>query len=113
MSTPTNVPWEISVEDVQRLLQEGKIKLIDCREPNEFAIAKIDGATLLPMSELRERVGELEPLRDEHVVIHCHHGGRSLQVARALRSHGFSNVQSMAGGIDLWSQVIDPEVGRY
>jgi rhodanese-related sulfurtransferase len=113
MSDAASLPWEISVEQVQQLLKSGKITLIDCREPDEYAIAKIEGAKLVPMSELRERVGELEPLRDQHLVIHCHHGGRSLQVARALRSYGFAGVQSMAGGIDLWSQTIDPEVPRY
>ena len=71
------------------------------------------GVTLLPMSELANRVAELEPHRDGEIVVHCHHGGRSLRVAMWLRNQGFARVSSLAGGIDLWSQQIDPGVPRY
>lgn len=87
--------------------------LIDCREPDEYAIAKIPGAVLIPMSEFANRIGELESQRDQHIVVHCHHGGRSMRVTQALRSRGFLQTQSMAGGIDAWSQAIDPSVPRY
>ena len=60
-----------------------------------------------------ERVGEIEMHRDRLIVIHCHHGGRSLRVARWLRENGFQHAQSMAGGIDEWSQEIDSSVPRY
>ncbi len=86
---------------------------LDCREPDEYETAAIPGATLLPMSELRERLEELEPHRDRRIVVHCHHGGRSLQVAQFLRRNGFEQAQSMAGGIDQWSQQIDPSIPRY
>jgi len=86
---------------------------VDCREADEYAVAKIEGAKLLPMSELAERIGELEPHRDRRIVIHCHHGGRSLRVANWLRGQGFSKAQSMAGGIDAWATEIDPTVPRY
>ncbi|HEV2969118.1 MAG TPA: rhodanese-like domain-containing protein [Pirellulales bacterium] len=87
--------------------------LLDCREPDEFAIAKIEGAQLLPMSELAARVDELAPYRDRRIVVHCHHGGRSLRVANWLRGQGFDQAQSMAGGIDAWATEIDPTVPRY
>jgi adenylyltransferase/sulfurtransferase len=65
------------------------------------------------MSELAARLDELESLRDSDLVIHCHHGGRSLRVTHWLREQGFAKAQSMAGGIDRWSRVIDPSVPRY
>ena len=86
---------------------------IDCREPNEYEIAKIEGAQLIPMSELPDRVGELEPHRNSEVIIHCHHGGRSLNVANWLKQQGFENPLSMAGGIDVWAQEIDTSLNRY
>ena len=109
-----SLPIEIDVVSVSTLLSDGeKFFLLDCREPDEHATASIPGATLVPMSQLRERIGELEPHRDSRVVVHCHHGGRSLQVADFLRRAGFEKTQSMAGGIDQWSQQIDPAVPRY
>lgn len=112
MSTET--PLEVTVQQVQQLRDAGaRFLLIDCREEDEYQIARIDGATLLPMSQLAGRVDELAPHRQEQIVVHCHHGGRSLRVARWLRGQGFSHAQSMAGGIDQWSSEIDPAVPRY
>ncbi len=65
------------------------------------------------MSEITTRLDELADARDAQLVVHCHHGGRSLKVARWLRENGFAQAQSMAGGIDQWSQEIDPSVPRY
>jgi rhodanese-related sulfurtransferase len=112
MSTET--PLEVTVQQVQQLRDAGaRFLLIDCREEDEYQIARIDGATLLPMSQLAGRIDELAPHRQEQIVVHCHHGGRSLRVARWLRGQGFSHAQSMAGGIDQWSSEIDPAVPRY
>ncbi len=87
--------------------------LLDVREQIEYATAKIDGSLLIPMSELGNRISELEEHRDRLIIVHCHHGGRSMQVTQALRSHGFAKVQNMAGGIDQWSEQIDQRVPRY
>ena len=87
--------------------------LLDCREPDEYAMVNIAGAKLLPMGELAARVEELTPYRDRRIVIHCHHGGRSLRVANWLRGQGFEQAQSMAGGIDEWAVEIDPSLARY
>jgi rhodanese-related sulfurtransferase len=65
------------------------------------------------MSEMAERVGELEEHRESEIIIHCHHGGRSLRVANWLRQQGFFTAQSMAGGIDVWSVEIEPGMLRY
>ncbi|WP_437185550.1 rhodanese-like domain-containing protein [Planctomicrobium sp. SH668] len=110
----TPLPLELDCESVQQLQESGeKFIFIDCREQNEFDIAKIPGATLLPMSELQDRVGELDGSQTERIVVHCHHGGRSLRVANWLRNQGFSNAQSMAGGIDAWALRLDPNIARY
>ena len=86
---------------------------LNVREPDEYATACIEGTTLLPMSQLAERVAELEPHKRGEIVIHCHHGGRSLRVVNWLRQQGFDHAINMAGGIDQWSQVIDARVPRY
>ena len=107
-------PLEISCQEVRAWQQAGgDTLLIDCREPDEYAIAAIDGALLLPMGEIPDRLSELEAYRERPIAVHCHHGGRSLRVARWLREQGFSQAQSMAGGIDQWSQEIDAGVPRY
>ena len=74
--------------------------LLDCREPDEHALVRIAGAELLPLGSLAERVGQLEPHRQRRIVVYCHHGGRSLRAARWLQSNGFSQAQSLAGGIE-------------
>ncbi len=108
------LPLEVTCQDVVAKQAAGdRFLFLDCREPDEYATAKIAGTTLLPMSVLAERVGELEPHKESLVVVHCHHGGRSLRVARWLRGQGFPQAVSMAGGIDHWSQTIDPSIPRY
>ena len=107
-------PLEIDCQSVKTKLDNGDgFHFIDCREQNEYDFVKIEQANLIPMSSMQERVSELEPLKNEEVVIHCHHGGRSLQVAMWLHQQGFTNVKSMAGGIDVWAIEIDPTLPRY
>ncbi|WP_372721617.1 rhodanese-like domain-containing protein [Novipirellula sp.] len=114
MSQSSELPIQIDVQTVSEMLKQGDdFLLLDVREPNEYAVAKITGSTLLPLSEIGARVHELEEHKDRRIVVHCHHGGRSLQVTEALRSRGFNQVQNMDGGIDVWSQQIDPSVNRY
>jgi rhodanese-related sulfurtransferase len=109
-----NIPLEIDCAAVKNKLgKDANFFLVDCREPDEYATAHIEGAMLLPMSELGERLHELSPHQTKQLVIHCHHGGRSLRVAKWLRENGYPTAQSMAGGIDDWSQNIDTSVPRY
>ena len=114
MTDPTPLPIEIDVTTVSNMQKEGNdFLLLDCRQPEEYETARIEGSKLLPMGELKERVDELESYRDQLIVVHCHHGGRSLQVTQALRNYGFKKVQNMTGGIDTWSIEIDDSVPRY
>ncbi len=114
MSEQAEIPIEIDVATVNEMQQkEEAFLLLDVREQNEYDIAKIEGSVLLPMSELRLRLEELEPHQDSRIVVHCHHGGRSMQVTQALRERGYANAQNMAGGIDAWSLQVDSGVARY
>jgi rhodanese-related sulfurtransferase len=107
-------PLEIDVETLRDKLAAGDdFLLVDCREPQEYELVRLDPAVLVPMSELRDRLGELEPHREQEIVVHCHHGGRSLRVAMWLRQQGFSKASSLAGGIDAWAERIDPSLPRY
>ena len=104
--------YEIKPEDLrQKIEAKETFVLLDVRRPDEVAIAVLPDATHIPIEEIEERVGELDA--DAETVVYCHHGVRSLSVTVYLRNRGFRNVTSLAGGIDLWSQRIDPSVPRY
>jgi rhodanese-related sulfurtransferase len=104
--------YEIKVQEAAALLKSGEAKLIDVREPWEYATASIEGSLLMPMGEVPARAHqELDP--DDRLLILCHHGARSLSVTTWLRQQGFEAAQSVAGGIDAWSYEVDPRVSRY
>src|SRR5690606_26319357 len=101
MSQSAPNAWEIDCRSVNAKRKNGEsFLLLDCREADEYATAHIDGAVHLPMSQIGSRLNELDAYKNGEVVVHCHHGGRSLRVAHWLAEQGFANVKSMAGGID-------------
>jgi len=103
---------EIAPKEVKERLDRGeKLLLVDVREPQEYAICRIEGATLVPMGMIPANLQKLDV--DEDVICYCHHGMRSLDVANWLRSKGVNGAKSMTGGIDRWSIEIDPSVPRY
>ena len=108
-------PLEVNPQDVKRRLDAGeKLHLIDVREPHEFAQAKIEGSVLIPMRSVPGELQDLETRSDQGaLIVYCHHGVRSLNVVHWLREQGIETCQSMAGGIDAWSLVVDPSVPRY
>jgi rhodanese-related sulfurtransferase len=115
---PFKPEWEVTPRETKKSLADPAAApiLLDCRKPEEWQTTHIDGAVLIPMAEIEKRAEELETddgARDGPIIVHCHHGVRSMRVTAALRAMGFSNVRSMAGGIDLWSIDIDPCVRRY
>ena len=102
----------ISVHDLKRKRDAREaIQLIDVREPFEFEIARIDGAKLIPLGQLTNRLHELK--RNGQTVVHCHTGMRSAQAVQMLRQTGFTNVYNLEGGIDAWANEIDPAVQKY
>jgi len=107
-------PLEIDCAAVKAKLDaDDPFLLLDCREQGEYDTVHIASAVLVPMSEIQERVGELEPHQHKEIVVYCHHGARSLQVTIWLKQNGFGNVHSMSGGIDEWAQSIEPGMPRY
>ncbi len=110
----TDLPIEIDVKSVKSMLDSGdNFLLLDCRQPQEHQTAKIDGAMLIPMGEIPDRLSEIESFKTTKIVVHCHLGGRSLRVTEWLRSNGFEQTQNMTGGITAWSQDVDPSVPQY
>jgi rhodanese-related sulfurtransferase len=108
------LPIEIDVVSVKKLRdQQESFVFLDCREPGEVATAKIDGTLHIPMREIPARIAELQPHQQGRIIVHCHHGGRSLRVTQFLRQQGFEQTQNMSGGIDAWSLEIDRAIPRY
>jgi rhodanese-related sulfurtransferase len=85
--------------------------LLDVREDEERATAKIEPSVHIPMQQVPGRTQELP--KDRTVVVYCHHGGRSEMVAGFLAGQGFDRVVNLEGGIDAWSRKVDPSVPRY
>jgi rhodanese-related sulfurtransferase len=109
------VPLEVSVEEARALLdaRPADTLLIDVREPFEQQTVRIAEADFIPLRQIPEHVGSPALPREKHILIHCHHGGRSLRVTEYLRAQGYPRVSNVAGGIHAWSQRIDPTLPCY
>jgi rhodanese-related sulfurtransferase len=102
----------VTAQELQQMLaQSSPPMLLDVRESEEWQACRIEGSRHLPMSQIQQRLGELDPTQE--TVVYCHHGVRSLMVAEFLISKGFSRVASLTGGIEAWSVFVDPSVPRY
>jgi adenylyltransferase/sulfurtransferase len=104
---PEITPRELAA----RMARGDDILLIDVREPEEWAIARIEGARLIPLGTLQDAASGLDASRD--IVVHCHHGIRSAAAVRFLRTQGFERVANLAGGIARWSSDVDAAVPQY
>jgi molybdopterin/thiamine biosynthesis adenylyltransferase/rhodanese-related sulfurtransferase len=103
---------EISPHELKQRMDAGEpFELIDVREPFEYEIARIEGAKLIPLGEIAQRLDDLE--REQPIIVHCHSGKRSAQAVRLLQQRGFAKVYNLGGGIDAWSEQIDPNVPQY
>jgi len=103
---------EIDSVSLKTRLDRGEpLFVLDVREPNEIEIAPFPGANHIPMGDIPSRLTELDP--DREIVVVCHHGIRSAQVAMYLARMGFERVLNLSGGIDAWSQAADPSTPRY
>ena len=104
---------EISAEELRQEMDEkgDDLVVIDVREPHEWEIVHIDGARLIPLNQLPERLSELDGHAE--IVTHCHHGARSMKALEILKGAGFGKVRSLAGGIDAWAERVDRGLARY
>jgi rhodanese-related sulfurtransferase len=101
--TPTELARRIETGD--------PIVLLDVREREEFALARIEGSQWIPLGELAARWRELDPMRP--IVCICHHGIRSAHAASALERWGFREIANLSGGLDRWAREVDPSMPRY
>ncbi len=102
---------EITVEELKKRLDRKEVVLIDVREPFEYDICHIEGSKLIPLGEIQNRTGELDPSKE--IVLQCHHGGRSMKALQILQSRGFKKLKNLTGGIDVWAERVDPSMARY
>jgi sulfur-carrier protein adenylyltransferase/sulfurtransferase len=104
---------EITATELKKRMDAGEdIQLIDVRQPDEYDFAKIEGAKLIPLGEIVNRMDEIDQSRE--TILHCKAGGRSAQAIQALQRAGFTGeLKNMRGGITAWSNEVDPKVPKY
>jgi rhodanese-related sulfurtransferase len=110
---PTPQVPEISVTELKQRLDNGDdIQIIDVREANEVAVAKLPNSIHIPLGQVLNRASEIDPARE--TVVHCKMGGRSAKAIEALKRSGFTgNLLNLKGGITAWSNEVDPSVPKY
>lgn len=104
---------QLTVREIKERLDKGAndFVLVDVREPWEVGVCSLPGATAIPMRAIPARYPELP--KDTEIVLMCHHGIRSQQVAYYLERMGFTKLNNLAGGIDAWAREIDPKMPTY
>lgn len=102
---------EISVQTLEALIDaKADILILDVRNQDEFNICHLNGL-LIPFKDLPNRLHELN--KDQHIVVHCHAGGRSRRATEYLLAQGFNKVENLRGGITAWANEIDPKMAKY
>ena len=105
-------PWEITVTELKRLMDDGtRINLIDVREQHEYDLCKINGSRLVPLAKIPLAFKELDPSED--YILYCHTGKRSATAVKYLRLRGFGKAKNLKGGIDQWAAEVDYSMPRY
>jgi adenylyltransferase/sulfurtransferase len=99
------------IELKDRIDRGERLQVLDVRNPDEVAICRIAGSTVIPFTELPDRLGELD--RESPLVVHCKGGGRSQKAVALLRQAGFAHVQNLTGGILAWIRDVDPRLTPY
>ncbi len=104
---------EITATELKKRMDAGEdVQLVDVRQPDEFAYAKIEGAKLIPLGEIMRRMTELDDSRE--LVLQCKAGGRSAQAIQFLTRAGYKGkMANLKGGITAWSNEVDPNVPKY
>lgn len=111
---PQALPLEVSVAEAHELLRADAAQrplLLDVREPDEVATVAIEGSRRIPMAQVPAQLDTLP--KDRPILVHCHHGGRSLKVTQFLRAKGLENTANLKGGIDRWAVEVEPGMQRY
>ena len=101
---------EIDVAAAAAQIQDKQIKVLDVREPAEFATGVIQGALLIPLGQVEKRIGELDALKDRPMLVVCGSGGRSAQAIRVLSKYGFTKLTNIKGGMNAWRKASLPVV---
>jgi rhodanese-related sulfurtransferase len=105
---------QISARDLAKHAANGHpVLLIDVRQPWEHQLATLPNSLLIPLNDIAQRSKEVAADPLTLIVVYCHHGIRSLSAGTFLERLGYTNVHSLAGGIDAWSCEVDPMVPRY
>ena len=105
---------EITVQEVKAKLDAGEpVHLVDVREQQEVALCALPDSEHIPMMSLFLGVKKTAAAQDAEIVVYCHHGIRSLEAMQFLKTQGFENVKSMAGGIEAWATTVEPGMTRY
>ena len=108
----TSVNDEVSPLELKARMDKGERPLIlDVRNPEEIAICRIAGSTVIPLPDLSARLGELDPKMP--IVVHCKSGMRSAKAIKALREAGFTKLTNLTGGILAWIRDVDPTLPPY
>lgn len=102
---------ELTPQAVAALRDTTEIQIIDVREPWEYELCHIEGTLHIPLGQIPARLAELAS--DRPLIVLCHHGMRSLQVAHYLLSQGYQDVTNLSGGIDAWARDVDPALALY
>lgn len=101
---------EIDVAAAAAQIQDKQIKVLDVREPAEFATGVIQGAVLIPLGQVEKRIGELDGLKDRPMLVVCGSGGRSAQAIKVLSKYGFTKLTNIKGGMNAWRKAKLPVV---
>ena len=109
MNPTDTAPWDIDPAELQARLSAGGVRLVDVREPEEWAAGHIAGALHVPLRQLPEALGALRP--DEDIILYCKRGSRSLQALAYLREAGYTRLQNLRGGIIAWSAHTGEDLG--
>lgn len=104
--------WEITPRQLKEKMDAGNgLVLLDVREPQEWEIAHLEGARLIPQNDLPERLHELDSA--DEIVVYCHSGVRSARAVNLLRDAGFRRIKNLRGGISAWANTVDPNMPQY
>ena len=111
-ATQQPIPEISATELKQRMDQGDDLQIVDVREANEVAVAKLPNSIHIPLGQVINRMSEIDPNRE--TVVHCKMGGRSAKAIEALKRSGFSGkLLNLKGGITAWSNDVDPSVPKY